>query len=77
MPDGGRRLRDVRANDAIRSFSHFGYELVAVKGSHHRLNRTGGPQLVLPVHHGRIKAGILLDAVKKAGITLEEFEKQL
>ena len=33
--------------------------------------------LVLPFHRGAVKVGILLDAIDKAGISVEEFEKLL
>jgi predicted RNA binding protein YcfA (HicA-like mRNA interferase family) len=77
MPDGGRRLREVRASDALRALEHFGYHLDRIKGSHHMLYQKGQPPLVLPVHGGRIKAGIMRDALKKAGISVDEFEKYL
>jgi predicted RNA binding protein YcfA (HicA-like mRNA interferase family) len=48
-----------------------------VRGSHHVLNRPEGPLLSLPVHKDRIKAGIIYDALKKAGISVDEFEAQL
>lgn len=47
------------------------------KGSHHVLKHLDGRILVLPVHSGRIKTGIIVDALKKAGITVEDFEGQL
>jgi hypothetical protein len=43
----------------------------------HRLDYPGRPPLVLPVHRGRIKAGIILDALKKAGISPQEFQERL
>ena len=33
--------------------------------------------IVLPYHRGTIKVGILLDAIERAGLTLEEFEEVL
>ena len=33
--------------------------------------------LVLPVHRGTLKVGILLDAIERAGISVEEFEELL
>jgi hypothetical protein len=33
--------------------------------------------LVLPFHRGAVKAGIILDALKKAGISTEEFERAI
>jgi predicted RNA binding protein YcfA (HicA-like mRNA interferase family) len=77
VPDGGRRLRNVRSSNAIRAFEKLGYELVRVRGSHHVLRKPGHGLLSLPVHKGRIKAGIILDALKKAGISPDEFEKYL
>ena len=77
MPDGGRKLRNLRASDALHAFERLGYTLVRIRGSHHRLRHPTKGQLVLPVHRGRIKTGIIMDAIKKAGITPEEFEELL
>ncbi len=33
--------------------------------------------LVLPFHGGTVKAGILFDAIKKANISVDEFEELL
>jgi hypothetical protein len=33
--------------------------------------------LVLPFHRGTLKQGIVLDALKKAGLSAEEFEEVL
>ena len=33
--------------------------------------------LVLPLHGGTLKAGILLSAIEQAGISVEEFEELL
>ena len=77
MSSAGRRLRNVRANRAIRAFHRLGYETVRVRGSHHVLMRPDGSMLVLPMHRGTLKAGILLDAIERAGISVEEFEELL
>ena len=77
MSSGGRRLRNVRAQRAIRAFHRLGYETVRVRGSHHILKHSDGSMLVLPFHRGAVKVGILLDAIDKAGISVEEFEKLL
>ena len=74
MPDG-RRFRNLRIERAIRGFEHFGYRIDRVKGSHYVLKHPHRALLVLPFHRGTIKAGIILDALKKAGISAEEFEE--
>ena len=33
--------------------------------------------IVLPMHRGTVKVGILLDAIERAGISTEEFEELL
>ena len=77
MSSGGRRLRSVRAQWAIRAFHRLGYETVRVRGSHHVLKHPDGRMIVLPMHRGTLKVGILLDAIERAGVTLEEFEALL
>ena len=54
-----------------------GYNTVRVRGSHHVLRHANGSIIVLPVHRGTLKVGILLDAIKRTGVSFEEFEEQL
>jgi predicted RNA binding protein YcfA (HicA-like mRNA interferase family) len=77
MSSGGRRLRNVRARSAMRAFRRLGYNTVRVRGSHHVLRHADGRIIVLPVHRGTLKAGILLDAIKRAGVSIGEFEEKL
>jgi predicted RNA binding protein YcfA (HicA-like mRNA interferase family) len=77
LPDGGRKLRNVKATQAIRAFERPGYQPVATRGSHHRLKHPEKGQVIIPVHGGNVKVGIIMDAIKKAGITIEEFEREL
>jgi len=50
---------------------------VRTRGSHYMLRHPSRGLLVLPSHRGVIKTGIIMDALKKARITVEEFEEQL
>lgn len=77
MTDGGRRLRNLGVKEAIGAFQHLGYEVARVKGSHYILKHSQKGMLVLPFHRGTIKVGLLMDALKKAGLSVEEFEKLL
>lgn len=77
MSSGGRRLRNIRAQRAIRAFNRLGYETVRVRGSHHVLKHPSGSMIVLPMHRGALKVGILLDAIERAGVSPEEFEELL
>ena len=75
MSDGGRRLRNVRIEQAISAFRRMGYEVVRVRGSHYIMKHPEKGMLVLPFHRGTVKAGIMLDALKKAGLSVAEFEE--
>jgi len=77
LTSGGRKLRNLKAAQVVRAFERLGYVVVRTKGSHHVLKRPDGRILVIPVHRGGIKTGIIVDALKKSGITIEEFEKHL
>ena len=77
MSSGGRRLRNVRVQRAISAFYRLGYRTVRVRGSHHILKHPNGSMVVLPMHTGTLKVGILLDAIELAGISPEEFEELL
>jgi predicted RNA binding protein YcfA (HicA-like mRNA interferase family) len=75
-PDG-RALRNVRVERAVRAFERLGYRTARTKGSHHVLTHPERGILVLPFHRGTVKVGILLDALKKAGISVQEFQELL
>ena len=72
---GGRRFRNLRIERAIRAFERLGYRVERVRGSHYILKHPARGLLVLPFHRGTVKAGIILDALKKAGVSAEEFEE--
>ena len=74
MSSGGRRLRNVRVRRAIRAFEKLGYRVVRIRGSHYVMRHPESGVLILPFHGGAVKAGILFDAIKKANISVEEFE---
>ncbi len=73
MSTEGRRLRNVRVEQSIRAFTRLGYEVVRVRGSHYILKHPERGALVLPFHRGTIKVGIIMDAIKKSGISVEQF----
>jgi predicted RNA binding protein YcfA (HicA-like mRNA interferase family) len=77
LAEGGRKLRHVRAPQAIRAFERLGYVVLRTKGSHYILRHPTRGLLVLPFHRGAIKTGIIMDALKKARLSVEEFEEYL
>ncbi len=77
MTTGGRKLRNVRVAQAIKAFERLGYVVLRTKGSHYILRHPDRGHLVLPFHHGAIKTGIIMDALKKARISIEQFEDYL
>ncbi len=72
MPNGGRRLRGVRGDCAIRAFERIGYRIVRTRGSHVILEHPERKVLVIP-RHGTLRPGLLLARVKDAALTPEEF----
>jgi len=77
LSDGGRRLRDVRIQQAVAAFQRLGYQVVRVRGSHYVLKHPTKGMLVLPFHRGTVKVGIILAALKKAELSVAEFEELL
>ena len=77
MSPDGRRLRNVRIERVVRAFEGLDYRVVRVRGSHYVLRHSEKGILVLPFHRGTVKVGILLDALKKARISVEAFQELL
>jgi predicted RNA binding protein YcfA (HicA-like mRNA interferase family) len=68
-------LHNLRPEMVIKAFEKAGWTTRGQRGSHVKLTREGNPNtLSIPVHKGKpVKRGLLLDQIKKAGLTVEEF----
>ena len=75
MPDG-RIGRNVTADAAIGAFQKMGFEIDRVRGSHYILLHPDGRRVTIP-RHRVVKPGLLLDQLKKLGISWAEFQDNL
>jgi predicted RNA binding protein YcfA (HicA-like mRNA interferase family) len=68
-------LPSLSGREVIAAFQRAGFQPVRVKGSHHILRKPGHPfVLSVPVHAGRpVAKGTLLQLIKGAGLTVEQF----
>lgn len=76
MSEGGRKLRGITGKQAVKAFEKFGYTIKKGKGNHINLVKTGSIRLTIPLHD-ELSIGLLMNEVKKAGLTTEEFIKLL
>lgn len=72
----GRRLRGIRGEEATRAFIRAGGLPRGGKGDHVNIKMPNGRILTIP-GRGAIKIGLLKDAIKKAGLTEEQFRELL
>jgi predicted RNA binding protein YcfA (HicA-like mRNA interferase family) len=68
----GRELRGIRGEDAIRAFVKAGGVRRGGKGDHVNIKMPNGRILTVPGNR-ELKIGLLKDAIKKAGLTDEQF----
>jgi len=68
----GKRLRGIRGKDAIKVFLKAGEVLKGGKGDHVNIKMPNGLIITIP-QSGKLKIGLLKSAIKKAGLTEEEF----
>ena len=66
----------VKGKDAVRAFINAGGTVRHGKGDHVNIKMPGGQLITIPVS-GEVKIGLLKAAIKKAGLTEEEFERLL
>jgi predicted RNA binding protein YcfA (HicA-like mRNA interferase family) len=68
-------LHNLKPNRVVKAFKRAGWTSEGQKGSHVKLSKAENPNILsIPVHKGRpIKIGLLLDQIKKSGLTVEEF----
>src|SRR5205823_361542 len=70
-----RKLPAVTGNDLIAALAARGWYVKRVRGSHHILRH---PTIPVPVHGGRpIKRGTLLNILRTAGVSRDEFVRLL
>lgn len=68
-------LHNLKSDRVVRAFERAGWKSEGQKGSHVKLTKEGNPNILsIPVHKGKpVKKGLLLDQIKKASLTLDEF----
>ncbi|HBI23410.1 MAG TPA: hypothetical protein DDX84_04225 [Nitrospiraceae bacterium] len=68
-------LHNLKPQRVIKAFERAGWKNEGQRGSHVKLTKEGNPNILsIPVHKGKsVKKGLLLDQIKKAGLTVEEF----
>jgi len=69
------KLPVLSGREVIKKLAGCGYQVVRQKGSHVRLRNSANPlakPLTVPLHP-EIKAGLLRQIIKDAGLTIEEF----
>lgn len=68
----GRQLRGVRGEEAVRAFVKAGGVRRGGKGDHVNIKMPNGQLVTIPI--GReLKIGLLKAAIRKAGLTEEQF----
>lgn len=68
-------LHNLKPERVVKAFERAGWTNEGQRGSHVKLTKAGNPNILsIPVHKGKpVKKGLLLDQIKKAGLTVEEF----
>lgn len=66
-------LHTIKGKDAVRAFAKAGGDVRQGKGDHVNIKMPNGMLITIPVSK-ELKLGLLKAAIKKAGLTEEEFE---
>ncbi|MEK7477386.1 MAG: type II toxin-antitoxin system HicA family toxin [Candidatus Coatesbacteria bacterium] len=68
------RLGSVKPRQFIRRMQRAGFTIDHQTGSHVILLDSRGTRLTVPVHAREMKRGLLMDLLKQAGMSREEFQ---
>jgi len=70
-----RGIHNLKPDRVVLAFVRSGWITRGRKGSHVKLTKQGNANILsIPVHKGKpIKKGLLLDQIKKSGMTVEDF----
>ena len=63
----------LRPRDVIKTFEHFGWQVVKQRGSHIILTKSGHIATLSVPDHPEVARGTLRSLIQKAGLTVEEF----
>lgn len=64
--------RGLKSEDVIRAFENAGGVRRPGKGSHVNIKMPNGQLITIP-GHGEVKVGLLQAAIRKSGLTADEF----
>jgi predicted RNA binding protein YcfA (HicA-like mRNA interferase family) len=67
----------LSAHEVVNILAVFGFSPVLQSGTHHHLLRPVNNRLVTVPSHPELAAGTLMAILRKAGISMEEFKKQV
>ena len=67
-----RRLRGIKGFEAVKAFERAGGVRRGGKGDHVNLKMPNGIIVTIPIK-GEVKVGLLKSAIRKAGLTEEQF----
>ncbi len=67
------RLPRVNARRVLAALQRGGFVLDHVNGSHHVLIGPSGQRVVVPVHPGTLKVGLLTSILRQTRLTADEF----
>ena len=71
MPD---YFRNLKTADVLSAYFRMGFERAKSRGKHHKLrHRRLNLTMIVHRHRGNIPQGTLTDAVRRSGVTDEEF----
>ena len=72
------RLPRMTGREVIAALQKAGFEVVRVKGSHHRLRHSDGRVTVVPVHAGEvIGPGLMARILRDVELSRDEFHSLL
>lgn len=68
-------LHNLKPERVVKAFERAGWTNEGQRGSHVKLTKEGNPIILsIPVHKGKpVKKGLIIDQIKKAGLTVEGF----
>ncbi len=68
-------FHNLKPERVVKAFERAGWTTEGQRGSHVKLTKEGNPVILsIPVHKGKpVKKGLIIDQIKKAGLTVEEF----